>query len=463
MAEDSVTLTLAEWGEMQTENLKLRSDNEKLKAKADKHDSLLKLTQDQVDQINSLKLEIESAKSNTPNEPIKFSRSDAFACLKAIRKQDYYTEEEEKLVEELLTIAEYMWPKNVSQTSNQLTEEAKNYLADKMELDKLRSEKMKLKLAVESWEGKCKAIQTALDSTATHASNLEEQLKKLESQKDNLIHDLAFREDEVNEAREKLKDKYQLECDIHDLQIEKEKLMKEIEAKDAEILSLRGTGSQTLMEKVEKLTKENEDLTSKLEDIQATERCLALEYENLKTSTKKSLSDLKNSQNRVKELEAEVTKLAELNRSLNQELEDTRTEKQIVQKRSMHDLKDLKSELAKEKTAHEQVKMEREKMYQEVRRLQDLQRNLGRGRGGAVTAEERAIVEDLALRVQELDIENKKLKERVSSILYLETENQHILEENEELKDEIGKLQMDMASLGAQFNSLIRSGSIQPC
>jgi hypothetical protein len=65
--------------------------------------------------------------------------------------------------------------------------------------------------------------------------------------------------------------------------------------------------------------------------------------------------------------------------------------------------------------------------------------------------------------VQELDIENKKLKERVSSILYLETENQLILQENEDLKDEIGKLQMEMASLGAQFNSLIRSGSIQPC
>mmetsp|Transcript_772 Transcript_772/g.1223 ORF Transcript_772/g.1223 Transcript_772/m.1223 type:complete len:128 (+) Transcript_772:1004-1387(+) len=126
----------------------------------------------------------------------------------------------------------------------------------------------------------------------------------------------------------------------------------------------------------------------------------------------------------------------------------------------MHDIKDLKNELAKEKTAHETVKMEKEKLCQEIRRLQDLQRNVTKSSDSA-SLQEKAIVEALYQRVSELELENSKIKENFRSNEELSNELLREQKENQELREEINRLQTDIVTLGSQFNEMIRSGNIK--
>ena len=135
-----------------------------------------------------------------------------------------------------------------------------------------------------------------------------------------------------------------------------------------------------------------------------------------------------------------------------------KTETQIIKKRTMHDLKDLKSELAKEKNIHEQCKMDKEKAIQEHRKLQE---NIKAGiKFAPPTYQERILVESMSIRLAELEHENLSLVHRIKELSGLNSINEELTKENEELRNEINKLQMDIAMIGAQFNEYIRKSSI---
>ena len=124
----------------------------------------------------------------------------------------------------------------------------------------------------------------------------------------------------------------------------------------------------------------------------------------------------------------------------------------------MNDLKDLKAELAKEKTQHEQCKMEKEKAIQEARKLNE---NIKAGiKIPPPTHQEKVLVEAMSNRVAQLERENNGFKHKMKEIIGLNYLNQQLTKENEELRNEISKLQLDIAMIGAQFNDYVRKSSI---
>ena len=458
--ENSITFTMEEFGKFQEELLDLKHQNEVLTSTAQKYEELTKLSPDPYDEIMKLRETIheKDCQLQSLKEVHAFSRQAAQKCLNTIRKQETYSAEEQLLIEQVFAITEHMWPKTNSQQTAELSEQVTKEIQYSFESTQFKEQTQKLKYSVESLEAKVQVLQQSLDETVKDNSELRNQLKELETQKENLIFDLASREEELNESRKALKDKNQVELQLHQAQAQVQSLNSTIENLNSEVTKLQAEETQQVQ--TQQLLTEKEHLKKELEELTNKEHILSLEYTNLKKSYNDMLEKLKKAEEKTKDSETQVHKLQESIKTLNLQVEDSKTEKKIIQKRSMHDIKDLKNELAKEKTAHETVKMEKEKLCQEIRRLQDLQRNVTKSSDSA-SLQEKAIVEALYQRVSELELENSKIKENFRSNEELSNELLREQKENQELREEINRLQTDIVTLGSQFNEMIRSGNIK--
>lgn len=329
-------------------------------------------------------------------------------------------------------------------------------ITNKAEVKRYTDMNSKLKLSLETLEQKSQAIEMALDSTAKENNDLLRKVKELESQKETLIIDLATREEEVNDARQALKEKYAIECSRQELDLENSKLKRVLEKLEIEIKELRGCGAITLKEEMNTLSKDNKELQKALEEIRGSEHLIQLEYRNLKSSAKETMQELALLTAKNKELETHIRILEEQNKKLQIELEDAKTEKRIIQKRSMHDLKDLKAQYAKEKAMHDSCREEKEKFALDLKISHDQLKNIPRNALPAPSYKEKVFVEALSQRVEELERELLNKKEKMDEYNDL----CHLLEkaeiENEELKLEISKLQTDIGMIGAQFNEMMR-------
>lgn len=76
--EDSITLTMEEYGDLQSEMLKFKHENEKLKGLADKYQELLYISDDPYTDIIGFK--------ENGAMPKVFPRDKAMDCLRSIRK-----------------------------------------------------------------------------------------------------------------------------------------------------------------------------------------------------------------------------------------------------------------------------------------------------------------------------------------------------------------------------------------
>jgi hypothetical protein len=76
--EDSITLTMQEYGDLQSDMLKFKHENEKLKGLADKYQELLYISDDPYTDIIAFK--------ESDPLPKAFPRDKAIDCLKSVRK-----------------------------------------------------------------------------------------------------------------------------------------------------------------------------------------------------------------------------------------------------------------------------------------------------------------------------------------------------------------------------------------
>ncbi|CAG9312760.1 unnamed protein product [Blepharisma stoltei] len=464
--EDTITFTMAEFGQFQSEKLALKHENDRLKTIADKYEELLKHSSHPLAEINELRSSVqektktcEELEEKLRNIP-EFKREIILQSLTSVRREDMI-EEEKHLLEQVLDIVQNIWPHWAKGEIHKPEEKFIKNLADHNEIQKLGKNNKKLIEGMDLANERCKLLENSLLNATKLNESLESQVKELQSQKERLIFELAEKEEEVNEARVALKEKYAVECSRKDLESEIENYRQKVSVLENEIKEEKKKHGENLEEKIKTLQNENEELQKALAESKGNENLLTIEHRNLKSSAKETLQELNTVYTRNRELESQIKKAEETLKKAYSDLEDAKTEKQIIQKRSMHDLKDLKSELAREKTALEQCKMEKEKLTNEFRSLQDSQKVTTKIIPQTPTHQEKKLVEALAQRVGELEMENKAYRDRILEIdgVFLELENSE--KENEELRNEINRLQIDIATLGASFNEMIRKGNFK--
>lgn len=450
--DDSITLSMDEYARLQNDILDVKHENTRLKEISEKYDEAVKKAHDShndfqkvLDELQKVKDELNRLKS-PEEDPLKklpkFSREMFLSCLKSVRKQEDFDKDQSYFLEQILAIIEYIWPKGGEQ---ELKISNIHEATNASEVKIVREAYNKIKFSLEAMEEKCKVMQISLEETAKDNLKMAQKITELEGQKEHLIIDLASREEEVIEARKQLKDKYALECEKHNIELELESCKFQIT--NLKIDLEKSTEKESNAELITALQQE-------IEELKNNENLLSLEYNNLKNSAKQTFYEIGALKSNSKTLESTVKSKEEQLKKITLELEDMKTERQILQKRSMNDLKDLKAELAKEKTLHEQCKMDKEKVMQENRKLQE---NLRAGvKIAPPSHKERIIVESMSHRLSELDQENALLKKRIKDFASFDNEKARLEEENEELQNEINKLAMEMASIGAQFNEYRR-------
>ena len=453
--EDGITMTMSEFGKFQNDILKLKHENTRLKTVAEKYEELLRISPNPLADLQRLS----DPERTTPQETkVQFNREALVHCLKAVRKQESFTETELLIVEQMVTIAEHMWKSGgpASEGDQQTAIEITTLRTDSK---KASDEALKARAACERMETKVKHLETAVDSVSIENVSLHSKVQELTHQKEQLITDLAMKEEELRESRTAQKEKFAIECAKHEAELERDRLRQTVARLEMEVKDLTGEGSVKM--RISSLEKTNKELNESLESLKKTLREVTLERETHQTVAKQALDECQGSKAAYKELESEFTELNAKCQALTQELEDARTEKHIVQKRSMNDLRDLKSELAKEKTAHEQSKMEVEKMKHEVRRLHDLQQNYIRGRGEAATLEEKVFVEELSNRINELETEVEGLRGKREELEEIKRELETERREKEELAQDVVRLQTNLGEIGAQLNEMMRRGQLR--
>lgn len=437
--EDSITLSMDEYAKLQNDMLMMKHENARLKEIADKHDEVFK-------QLQSAQSEISRAGQENPLKKIpKFSREVILNCLKSVRKSEDFEKEQDLLVEQLLAIIEYIWPKGgeVELKTSEINESVLT-----VESKFLKEANQKIKFSLEAVEEKCRAMGLSLEETAKENLEMGKKISDLEVQKEHLILDLASREEELGETRGALKEKFAIECSKRELELQVANLQNTIEKLGKELKTAQEKQGDVNRDKL---------LEQALEEMKNNESLLTLEYNNLKNSAKQSIQELSTAKSLIKDQENRLKSSEEALKRVQIELEDMKTERQIIQKRSMHDLKDLKAELVKEKNLHEQCKMDKEKIVQENRKLTE---SLRSGvKIAPLSHQEKVLVESMSNRVSELEHQNLFLKSQIQEILRLKQENEELLQENEELKNDINKLQMDIAMMGAQFNDYVRKSN----
>jgi chromosome segregation ATPase len=443
--DETIVFTLAEFSSFQNEMLKLKHENTKLKKQTDQFLELTQMHSDPLEYVENLKEQVQVLTTELQRDRGRLSFNRAKALEKVKQAKGEVTQAD---LDFLSTISEAF-------------EEVRSTEKPDTELNKLRAELRKAALTSESLGEKCKVLETALDSTSTSLSERTKQLEELESQKENLIYLLASREEEINEARAQIKDKYSMECEKFELQTSYDQLLVKTRRLEEEINSLRGEGALTVKEKLAELEGENEGLKKELSQSKDSLTATSLELDSLKTSATADSSELRTTKAELTQAREELQTLQSRVKKLQTELDDARTEKQIVQKRSMHDLKDLKQELAKEKAITSESKVEVERMRNEIRQLQALQRTTVRAKLDAAGTSEKVFVEELSNRVNELEMELMRSRKKTEAADLIQAELDKQTRLNEELLDEIAGLQIDLATYGAQVNDLIRRGALK--
>ena len=441
--EDSITLSMDEYARLQNDMLVVKHENARIKEASEKHleETALQMQTAQAEIMRLRALVEENSSRKIP----KFSREVVVGCLKSVRKHEELDKEQTLLMEQIFAIIEYIWPKGGE------AELKASEIGDPgatIENKLLKESNTKIKFSLEAVEEKCRVMATSLEETAKENLKMAQKISELETQKELLIMDLASREEELGQARIALKEKYALECSKHELELQIENMKNTIEKAKAETKIVPDKHVESERSGV---------LEQALEEMKKNEDLLSLEYNNLKNSAKQTMHELANAKIMIKEHENLIKKNEEQLKKMQVELEDMKTERQIIQKRSMHDLKDLKAELVKEKNLHEQCKMDKEKVIQENRKLTE---NMRAGvKIAPPTHQEKILVESMSNRVSELEHANYALKLKIQEICGLSTANEELEKENEELKNEINKLQLDIAMMGAQFNDYVRKSN----
>jgi len=317
----------------------------------------------------------------------------------------------------------------------------------------IKEERARGVAAREGLEETRKMLQSLLDDSSQKNSDLEKKVHDLQNEKLSLLSDIKALDQEMEANRSASSQKYALECEIVHLKSEIESLKKKME-EDEDKLALQSqkTRLEELKEIIRSFQQQNEDLTRTIEDKQQT----IDSFDHERDEFQSKLADEKSKYSaKDKEIEALKAQIEDIKAGFVDkvvEIEDLRMQRTILMKKSHNELKGVKTQLAKEKTLNEQLtessdglKKDLEKNQSEISQLktefEEMKTNVEkwerdsdtvslpeastRERSGTGTFQraatssnnDRDMIEDMATRLTELELENMRLRAKLDSFV----------------------------------------------
>lgn len=400
-----------------SESSRLREELAQAQVQAKKYQSLLLVSPDPAQEISTLRDQVVSMSSKCAElqgelELLHSMRAGArekglFQPEKVIQAvmeaKPILSESDHTLLRLVMQTVERMW--NGGQTGPAL--KGQKPAVQTLEITRKKEDQIAaLRKENETLKGKISVFELSLDTLTTETMAMQEQVADLKAQRENLIVELAAREEEIEELRPAAKQKYKLECEKQELQLTCDKLERHSEKvkQDMEALIAQSqtqsqkylTEKDTLSSQIAALQGEIAKEREKREELAASQECFEGKLRLLEAVEAQAAQ------------EREVClALTSSHQAISQDLEDAKTELSIQAKKSQNEIKSLRSEVLKERSQREDLQRAFDQCRHELQQLQDIR--TAHVRVAAASISEKKFVETLLAKNQELERVNRRL------------------------------------------------------
>ncbi|CAD8106544.1 unnamed protein product [Paramecium primaurelia] len=318
-------------------------------------------------------------------------------------------------MKELLT-----WDKRSKDQQNQIKalsneiQLLKNQQEEQLKIQ--NSKQMKSNLSLEGMVQKCSVLQQIIDETSQQNSKITSELNTYKLLNQQLKDDLQNTSQELKELRVIAQDKFRLEGELASayLQISENKdLMKKFNE-----LQSNYENKEEQLETTKKTLKQSEQLRNnlqiKLDEITNQNQKILLELTNVKQERDQKIIKLKDLEKLLQSQFQEYSNLELKYKDSQINYEDMQSQVKILQKKYFHETEQLKDECLQKQKSILILEETNKSLINDLQALRELQFRQ-KASEAPLTKKEKIVVESLSLRVQELELENRKTKDIMSA------------------------------------------------
>ncbi|CAD8206748.1 unnamed protein product [Paramecium pentaurelia] len=318
-------------------------------------------------------------------------------------------------MKELLT-----WDKRSKDQQNQIKalsneiQLLKNQQEEQLKIQ--NSKQMKSNLSLEGMVQKCSVLQQIIDETSQQNSKITSELNTFKLLNQQLKDDLQNTQQELKELRVIAQDKFRLEGELASayLQISENKdLMKKFNE-----LQSNYENTEEQLETTKKTLKQSEQLRNnlqiKLDEITIQNQKILLELTNVKQERDQKIIKLKDLEKLLQSQFQEYSNLESKYKDSQINYEDMQSQVKILQKKYSHETEQLKEECLQKQKSILILEETNKSLINDLQALRELQFRQ-KASEAPLTKKEKIVVESLSLRVQELELENRKTRDIMSA------------------------------------------------
>ena len=307
-------------------------------------------------------------------------------------------------------------------------------LKDSLQVTK--SENSRLKMKIEALEGNIEALQSSLDFIMTESDSLRKKIKQFEDTQLDLGENMRKKDDEIEYYKKFAKEKYDLELKNQELELQCEKLERNCEMlktgmEELTIKACDGIENDELRTQIEQLKHDLESKQRKIDSLHAELMQEKLKKPQESSQSAANLHEISTLKSQIHQSHLEI-------QSLSQQLEDSKFELPVLEKKHSQELKSLKSEIAKERGIRMELERSLAECKGELHRVQEVK--MMHARVVAASTHEKKMVETLRNRVDELEARNRFLLVTMQQVDDVKQELIREKQRSTQLSEELRKL-----------------------
>ncbi|CAK59917.1 unnamed protein product (macronuclear) [Paramecium tetraurelia] len=302
----------------------------------------------------------------------------------------------------------------------------KNQQEEQLKLQ--NSKQMKSNLSLEGMVQRCQVLQQIVDETSQQNSKIASELNTSKLQNQQLKDDLNNSQQELKELRVIVSDKFRLEGELASAHIqisENKDLMKKFNE-----LQSNYENKEEQLETTKKTLRQSEQLRNnlqiKLDEITIQYQKTSQELANVKQERDQKNIKQKDLEKLLQSQFQEYSSLESKYKESQINYEDMQSQVKILQKKYSHvtyqsvsqETEQLKEECRQKQKLILTLEESNKSLINDLQALRELQFRQ-KAPEAPLTKKERIVVESLSLRVQELELENKKIKETLCAKIVL--------------------------------------------
>ncbi|CAD8095595.1 unnamed protein product [Paramecium primaurelia] len=320
------------------------------------------------------------------------------------------------------------WDKRSKDQQNQikaLSNEIQLLKNSQEEQQKLQNSKqMKSSLSLEGMVQKCTALQQIIDETSQQNSKITQELNTYKLQNQQQKEDLNNIQHELKELRVIAQDKFKLEGELASAYIqisENKDLMKKLSE-----LSSNYENKEEQLETTKKTLRQSEQLRNnlqiKFDEISIQYQKTQQELINVKQERDQKIIKLKDLEKLLQSQFQEYSHLEQKYKDSQINYEDLQSQVKILEKKYSHETEQLKDDCHQKQKQISVLEESNKCLTNDLLGLRELQFRQ-KAPEAPLTKKEKIVVESLSLRVQELEMENRKTRDTLcAKIVQLQNE-----------------------------------------